>query len=106
MVLEKLKLVPHLPGCYLMKNKDGVIIYVGKAKNLQRRLRSYFTRTVTGKTKMLVEDIDDFESLKVNLDYINDIKMMEILKKNEKNKKIFYIISLVNNGKKLGFYDL
>ena len=55
---------------------------------------------------IFLKDIDDFESLKVNLDYINDIKMMEILKKNEKNKKIFYIISLVNNGKDLGFYDL
>ena len=55
---------------------------------------------------IFLKDIDDFESLKINLDYINDIKMMEILKKNEKNKKIFYIISLVNNGKDLGFYDL
>ena len=55
---------------------------------------------------IFLKDIDDFESLKVNLDYINDIKMMEILKKNEKNKKIFYTISLVNNGKDLGFYDL
>ena len=55
---------------------------------------------------IFLKDIDDFELLKVNLDYINDIKMMEILKKNEKNKKIFYIISLVNNGKDLGFYDL
>ena len=55
---------------------------------------------------IFLKDIDDFESLKVNLDYINDIKMMEILKKNEKNKKIFYKILLVNNGKKSGFYDL
>ena len=55
---------------------------------------------------IFLKDIDDFESLKVNLDYINDIKMMEILKKNEKNKKNFYKILLVNNGKKLGFYDL
>ena len=55
---------------------------------------------------IFLKDIDDFESLKVNLDYINDIKMMEILKKNEKNKKILYTISLVNNGKKSGFYDL
>ena len=55
---------------------------------------------------IFLKDTDDFESLKVNLDYINDIKMMEILKKNEKNKKIFYKILLVNNGKKLGFYDL
>ena len=58
---EKLALVPTKPGSYQMKNKEGIIIYVGKAKNLQKRLRSYFTRTVTGKTKMLVDDIDDFE---------------------------------------------
>lgn len=58
---EKLALVPTKPGSYQMKNKDGVIIYVGKAKNLKNRLKSYFTGTVTGKTKMLVEDIDDFE---------------------------------------------
>ena len=55
---------------------------------------------------IFLKDTDDFESLKINLYYINDIKMMEILKKNEKNKKIFYKISLENNGKKLGFYDL
>ena len=69
---EKLSLVPTKPGSYQMKNKDGAIIYVGKAKNLQRRLRSYFTRTVTGKTKMLVEDIDDF-------DYIVTSSELEIL---------------------------
>ena len=55
---------------------------------------------------IFLKDTDDFESLKINLYYINDIKMMEILKKNEKNKKNFYKILLVNNGKKLGFYDL
>ena len=38
-IKQKLALVPNKPGCYQMKNKDGVIIYVGKAKNLQRRLR-------------------------------------------------------------------
>ena len=40
MIKEKLSLVPNLPGCYLMKNKDGVIIYVGKAKKLKNRLSS------------------------------------------------------------------
>ena len=55
---------------------------------------------------IFLKDIDDFELLKVNLDYIDDIKMMEILKKIEKNKKFFYKILLVNNGKKSGFYDL
>ena len=60
---EKLALVPTKPGSYQMKNKDGIIIYVGKAKNLKNRLKSYFTGTVTGKTKMLVEDIDDLNIL-------------------------------------------
>ena len=60
-IKEKLALVPNKPGSYQMKNKDGIIIYVGKAKNLKNRLKSYFTGTVTGKTAMLVADIDDFE---------------------------------------------
>ncbi len=59
-IKEKLKLVPEEPGSYQMKNKDGVIIYVGKAKNLKARVKSYFTGTVTGKTRMLVNDIVDF----------------------------------------------
>ena len=60
-IKEKLKLVPELPGSYQMKNKDGLIIYVGKAKNLKRRVSSYFNKTQTGKTLMLVNDIYDFE---------------------------------------------
>ena len=48
MFKEKLANTPELPGSYQMKDKDGIIIYVGKAKNLKRRLKSYFTRTVTG----------------------------------------------------------
>ena len=54
MIKEKLSLVPMLPGCYLMKNKDGTIIYVGKSKIIKIRLNSYFNRTKTGKTKKLV----------------------------------------------------
>ena len=57
---EKLALVPNKPGSYQMRDKDGVIIYVGKAKNLKNRLKSYFTGTHTGKTLSLVENIDDF----------------------------------------------
>ena len=49
MIKEKLSLVPNKPGCYLMKNEDGVIIYVGKAKKLKNRLSSYFRGTHTGK---------------------------------------------------------
>ncbi len=78
---EKLALVPTSPGSYQMKNKDGVIIYVGKAKNLQRRLRSYFTRTVTGKTKMLVEDIDDFEYIVTDSELESLILEITLIKK-------------------------
>ena len=78
---EKLSLVPELPGSYQMKNKDGVIIYVGKAKNLKRRLKSYFTRTVTGKTAMLVEDIDDFEYIVTSSELESLILEITLIKK-------------------------
>ena len=61
MFKEELSLVPHLPGCYLMKNKNDNVIYVGKSKNLKNRLTSYFRGTHTGKTAMLVSEIDHFE---------------------------------------------
>lgn len=61
MIDQKLSLVPHHPGCYLMKDKNGIIIYVGKSKNLKNRLTSYFKSSHTGKTAMLVRDIADFE---------------------------------------------
>ena len=61
MIKEKLKLVPDAPGCYLMKNKDNQIIYVGKAKNLKKRLSSYFRGTHSGKTAKLISEIVDFE---------------------------------------------
>lgn len=58
---EKLKLLTTNPGCYLMKDVNNNIIYVGKAKNLKRRVSSYFNKSHTGKTKALVENINDFE---------------------------------------------
>lgn len=61
MFQEKLKTVPHLPGSYQMYNQQGVIIYVGKAKDLKKRLTSYFNGRVKGKTLMLVNDIAYFE---------------------------------------------
>jgi len=66
MINEKLKLVPHLPGSYQMRNKDNVIIYVGKAKNLHKRLSSYFNRTVTGKTAKMVSEVADFTYIVAN----------------------------------------
>ena len=64
-----------------MKNKDGVIIYVGKAKNLRNRLKSYFTGRVVGKTKMLVEDIDDFEYIVTSSELESLILEITLIKK-------------------------
>lgn len=60
-IRHKLALLPDLPGCYLMKNSKGTIIYVGKAKVLKNRVRSYFTGSHDGKTQRLVSEIRDFE---------------------------------------------
>lgn len=60
MFKEKLAQIPNKPGSYQMRNKDGIIIYVGKAKNLHRRVNSYFNRTQTGKTAKMVSEIADF----------------------------------------------
>lgn len=62
---DKLALLPDQPGCYLMKNKDQEIIYVGKAKSLKNRVRSYFTGSHDAKTQRLVMDIIDFEYIVV-----------------------------------------
>ena len=81
MFSEKLSLVPELPGSYQMKDKDGVIIYVGKAKNLKRRLKSYFTRTVTGKTQVLVSNIADFEYIVTSSELESLILEITLIKK-------------------------
>ncbi|MBJ6362228.1 excinuclease ABC subunit UvrC [Paenibacillus sp. GCM10012307] len=60
-IRNKLALLPDQPGCYLMKNGDGTIIYVGKAKVLKNRVRSYFNGSHNGKTQRLVSEIRDFE---------------------------------------------
>lgn len=60
-IKEKLALLPDQPGCYLMKDKDNHIIYIGKAKVLKNRVRSYFTGTHNQKTERLVSEIADFE---------------------------------------------
>lgn len=80
-IKEKLKLVPTKPGSYQMKNKDGLIIYVGKAKNLKNRLKSYFTGTVTGKTRMLVDDIHDFEYIVTSTELESLILEITLIKK-------------------------
>ena len=83
MVLEKLKLVPHKPGCYLMKNKDGIIIYVGKAKDLKNRLNSYFHSSHTGKTARLVSEIADFDYIVVSSETESLILEINLIKKHD-----------------------
>ena len=61
---EKIRMLPDSPGCYLMKNREGTIIYVGKAVNLKNRVRSYFRDTVhTPKVDAMIAHIDDFDIL-------------------------------------------
>lgn len=65
---NKLKLLPDQPGCYLMKDVNAKIIYVGKAKNLKNRVRSYFKSSHEGKTAKLVSEIHDFETIVTSTD--------------------------------------
>ncbi|MGI1828130.1 excinuclease ABC subunit UvrC [Ligilactobacillus salivarius] len=65
---NKLKLLPDLPGCYMMKDINSKIIYVGKAKNLKNRVRSYFKSSHEGKTAKLVSEIRDFETIITSTD--------------------------------------
>ncbi len=77
----KLSLVPENPGCYLMKDKDNNIIYVGKAKNLKRRVNSYFNKIQTGKTKALVDNIYSFEYIVTNSEVECLILEINLIKK-------------------------
>ena len=61
LIKSKLELLPNSPGCYIHKDKNGTIIYVGKAKNLRNRVRSYFRGSHDTKTEALVSEIVDFE---------------------------------------------
>lgn len=90
-IKHKLALLPDQPGCYLMKDKNGTIIYVGKAKILKNRVRSYFTGSHDTKTERLVSEIEDFEYivtesnieallLEINLIHKNDPKYNIMLK--------------------------
>ena len=78
---EKLKNLPKSPGCYIMKNKDGEIIYVGKAKNLFNRVKSYFIGSHDGKTAIMISQIEDFEYIITNSETEAFILEMNLIKK-------------------------
>ncbi|CAM3455128.1 excinuclease ABC subunit UvrC [Aeromicrobium ponti] len=80
-IRNKLMLLPAQPGCYLMKDRQGTIIYVGKAKILKNRVRSYFTGSHDGKTLRLVNEIEDFEYIVTSSDMEALILEMNLIKK-------------------------
>ena len=87
-IKQKLSLVPNSPGCYLMKNKDGVIIYVGKAKKLKNRVSSYFRGKHTGKTAKLVSEIADFEYIVVGSETESLVLELNLIKENDSKYNI------------------
>jgi len=81
-LLEKSKLLPEVPGCYLMKNKLEQVIYVGKAKNLKNRVQSYFNQSVkNAKTEILVQHIVDFEFIITKTDAESFVLENNLIKK-------------------------
>ena len=70
-ILEKFRQTPHSPGVYLMKDEQGNIIYVGKAKDLKKRLSSYFIKKGhhDPKTQALLETVKDFETILTSSDH-------------------------------------
>ncbi len=80
---EKLTILPDDPGCYLMKDRHGVIIYVGKAKILKNRVRSYFTGTHDEKTFRLMNEMVDFEYIVTSSNLEALILELHLIKKHE-----------------------
>jgi excinuclease ABC subunit C len=80
-IKNKLALLPAQPGCYLMKDRQGTIIYVGKAKVLKNRVRSYFTGSHDGKTLRLVNEIEDFEYIVTSSDMEALVLEINLIKK-------------------------
>ncbi|MFG6148335.1 excinuclease ABC subunit UvrC [Halobacillus sp. B23F22_1] len=82
-IKEKLAVLPGQPGCYLMKDRHNTIIYVGKAKVLKNRVRSYFTGAHDGKTQRLVQEIKDFEYIVTTSEIEALILEMNLIKKHD-----------------------
>ena len=82
-IKKKLSLLPNKPGCYLMKDKNGIIIYVGKAKKLKNRVSSYFRGSHTGKTARLVNEIVDFEYVVVGSETESLILEINLIKEHD-----------------------
>lgn len=122
---DKLQELPKEPGCYLMKNINSEVIYVGKAKNLSNRVKSYFVGAHNAKTTRLVMDIVDFDFIITSSEVEAFILEINLIKKyrprynimlmddklypyicisNEKHPKIYYTRDLKKKGKYFGPY--
>jgi excinuclease ABC subunit C len=83
LIQHKLAILPDQPGCYLMKDRQGTVIYVGKAKVLKNRVRSYFTGSHDAKTQRLVGEIVDFEYIVTSSDVEALILELNLIKKHD-----------------------
>ena len=80
MLREKLKTIPHLPGSYQMRNINNTVIYVGKAKDLYKRVNSYFKGNVTGKTAKMVSEVVDFTYITTSTEHEAFILEINLIK--------------------------
>lgn len=102
-IQNKLALLPDQPGCYLMKDRQGTIIYVGKAKILKNRVRSYFSGTHDSKTQRLVQEIVDFEYIVTSTNVEALLLEINLIKKHDprfnirlKDDKTYPFIKITN----------
>ena len=103
LIKSKLELLPTSPGCYIHKDKNGTIIYVGKAKNLRNRVRSYFRGSHDTKTEALVSEIVDFEFIVTESNIEALLLEINLIKENQpkynimlKNDKSYPFIKITN----------
>ncbi|MBD3860350.1 excinuclease ABC subunit UvrC [Bacillus sp. 28A-2] len=103
LIKEKLSVLPDRPGCYLMKDRQNTVIYVGKAKVLKNRVRSYFTGSHDAKTQRLVSEIEDFEYIVTSSNIEALILELNLIKKYDpkynvmlKDDKTYPFIKITN----------
>ncbi|BBD42742.1 excinuclease ABC subunit UvrC [Streptococcus anginosus] len=103
LIKSKLELLPTSPGCYIHKDKNGIIIYVGKAKNLRNRVRSYFRGSHDTKTEALVSEIEDFEFIVTDSNIEALLLEINLIKENQpkynimlKDDKSYPFIKITN----------
>ncbi|MCY7709258.1 excinuclease ABC subunit UvrC [Bacillus safensis] len=103
LIKEKLSVLPDQPGCYLMKDRQNTIIYVGKAKVLKNRVRSYFTGSHDAKTQRLVSEIEEFEYIVTSSNIEALILELNLIKKYDpkynvmlKDDKTYPFIKITN----------